>query len=111
MAIARQIMAGQGSDTIHIGAAALIGVLVDNAPLNAGAHVVTVETGTPADNAGLVPGDVINSLAGQTVTSATSLTNTHAATSSGTAGAAGLGRHLWPTAERHRCNWPRAPPA
>ena len=39
------------------------------------AHVVTVETGTPADNAGLVPGDVINSLAGQPVTSATSLTN------------------------------------
>jgi len=75
MAIARQILSGQGSDTIHIGAAALIGVLVDNAPVNGGAHVVTVETGTPADNAGLVPGDVINSLAGQAVTSATSLTN------------------------------------
>jgi S1-C subfamily serine protease len=75
MSIARQILAGQGSDTVHIGAAALIGVLVDNTPLNAGAHVVTVETGTPADNAGLVPGDVINSLAGQSVTSANSLTN------------------------------------
>ena len=75
MSIARQIMAGRGSDTVHIGAAALIGVLVDDAPLSAGAHVVTVETGTPADNAGLVPGDVINSLGGQAVQSATSLTN------------------------------------
>jgi S1-C subfamily serine protease len=75
MSIARQMMAGQGSDTVHIGAAALIGVLVDDAPLSGGAHVVTVETGTPADNAGLVPGDVIDSLGGQNVQSATSLTN------------------------------------
>ncbi len=75
LSIARQIMAGQASDTVHIGAAALIGVVVDNASSNAGAGVLTVETGTPADSAGLVPGDVINSLAGQSVHSATGLTD------------------------------------
>ena len=74
LSIARQIMAGQASITVHIGAAALIGVIVESASLNAGADIVSVETGTPADMAGLVPGDVINSLAGQSVHSATSLT-------------------------------------
>jgi S1-C subfamily serine protease len=73
--LAKQIMAGQGSDIVHIGAAALVGVVVENASLDSGAYVVTVETGTPADTAGLVPGDVIDSLAGQGVQSATSLTN------------------------------------
>jgi S1-C subfamily serine protease len=75
LTVARQITAGQASDTVHIGAAALIGVVVQNAAVNSGADVVTVETGTPADIAGIVPGDVINSLAGQTVQSATSLIN------------------------------------
>lgn len=74
-AIAKQILAGQSSNTVHIGAAALIGVLVEDATQGAGADVVTVETGTPAMGAGLVPGDVINSLAGKTVTSARSLTD------------------------------------
>ncbi len=75
ISLARQIMARQGSTTVHIGAAALIGVVVENASLNGGAYVVTVETGTPADIAGLVPGDVVDSLGGQSVQSATSLTN------------------------------------
>lgn len=75
IAIARQIMAGQASDTVHIGAAALIGVEVEDGSLNSGANVVTVETGSPADAAGVVAGDVIDSLAGQSVDSATALTN------------------------------------
>ncbi len=74
LSIARQIMAGQASDTVHIGAAALIGVVVDNASSNSGAGILTVETGTPADDAGLVPGDVIDSLAGQSVHDASDLT-------------------------------------
>jgi S1-C subfamily serine protease len=73
VSMARQIMAGQSSNTIHIGPAALIGVVVTNA--SPGAEVVTVESGSPADQAGLVVGDVINSLGGQTVDSATTLTN------------------------------------
>jgi len=75
LSIARQIMAGQASDTVHIGAAALIGVVVRDAGSNAGAEVFTVEPGTPAATAGLVPQDVINSLGGKTVDSAESLTN------------------------------------
>jgi S1-C subfamily serine protease len=48
--------------------------VVENASLNSGARVVTVESGTPADQAGLVVGDVITSMAGQSVNNATSLT-------------------------------------
>jgi S1-C subfamily serine protease len=72
--IARQILAGRGSGTVHIGATALVGVVVENAALNSGARVLTVESGTPADQAGLVTGDVITSMAGQSVDSATALT-------------------------------------
>ncbi len=73
--IAKQIMAGQSSDTVHIGPAALIGVVVQNSTQSAGAQIVNVESGSPADQAGLVNGDVINSLAGQTVDSPTTLSN------------------------------------
>jgi S1-C subfamily serine protease len=75
VSIAKQIMAGQSSDTIHIGPAALIGVVVQTSSQGSGAQVVTVESGSPADQAGLVNGDVINSLAGQTVDSANTLSS------------------------------------
>ena len=75
VSIAKQIMAGQSSDTIHIGPAALIGVVVQTSSQASGAQVVTVESGSPADQAGLVNGDVINSLAGQTVDSANTLSS------------------------------------
>ncbi len=74
ISIAHEILAGEASGTVHIGAAALIGVLVENDGLDTGAHVVTVEPSSPAEAAGLVPGDVIDSLAGQSVASATALT-------------------------------------
>jgi S1-C subfamily serine protease len=73
--IARQIMAGQSSDTVHIGPAALIGVVVQVSTQSPGAEIVNVEAGSPADQAGLVNGDVINSLAGQTVDSPTTLSS------------------------------------
>jgi S1-C subfamily serine protease len=75
ISIARQIMAGQASSTVHIGAAALIGVEVENATPQSGAQIVVVEPGSPADAAGLVAGDVITSLGGQNVDSAQSLTD------------------------------------
>jgi len=75
LSIAKQMMAGQGSDTIHIGQAALIGVVVEDGEQNSGADVVSVEPGSPADGAGLVAGDVIDSLGGQSIDSATALTN------------------------------------
>jgi S1-C subfamily serine protease len=73
--IARQIMAGQSSDTIHIGPAALIGVVVQVSSQSPGAEIVNVESGSPAEQAGLVNGDVINSLAGQTVDSPNTLSS------------------------------------
>jgi S1-C subfamily serine protease len=73
--IAHQIMAGQSSDTVHIGPAALIGVVVQDSTQSSGAQIVNVESGSPADQAGLVNGDVINSLGGQTVDSPTTLSN------------------------------------
>ncbi len=75
VSIARQIMAGKSSSVVHIGPAALIGVIVGNSTSPAGAQIQTVEPGTPADQVGLVAGDVITSLGGQAVSSATSLTS------------------------------------
>jgi len=74
VSIARQIIAGKSSNDVHIGAAALIGVVVENASSTSGALIETVEPGTPADQAGLVAGDVITSLGGQAVGSASTLT-------------------------------------
>ncbi len=75
LSVARQIMAGRSSSTVHIGPVALIGVVVQDVQVGSGAEVFTVEPGHPADQAGVVAGDVINSLSGQTVDSAEALTN------------------------------------
>jgi S1-C subfamily serine protease len=73
LSIAHQIMAGRSSSKIHIGTSALIGVRVTDGQSTAGAQVVTVESGSPADGAGIVAGDVITSLGGQSVNSASGL--------------------------------------
>jgi S1-C subfamily serine protease len=84
LSIARQIEAGQSSATVHVGPTAFLGVGVRNAssisPFGGGsgssngAVIVQLVQGGPAARAGLVIGDVITSLAGHTVTSATDLT-------------------------------------
>ena len=95
LSIARQIAAGQGSSTIQIGLPAFLGVrvcpsisgaaqcLADSAtglgntpiaPVKSGALVQTALPGTPAQSAGIAPGDVIVRLDGTNVTSAESLT-------------------------------------
>jgi S1-C subfamily serine protease len=75
VSVARQIMAGQASGTVHIGPAALIGVEVQSQPTGSGAQVVGVQAGSPADQAGIATGDTIVSLGGQTVDSPTTLRN------------------------------------
>ena len=110
MSIARQIMAGQASDTIHIGAAALIGVVVENAPRSTGANVVTVETGTPASAVGLVTGDVIDSLDGQKVDSATSLTDSDAAPSPRDRRCNSAGSTRRDISRARPSSWPTVPP-
>ncbi len=75
LAIARQIEAADGSSTIHIGNSAFLGVEVEptaslpGGSVSAGAAVVTVEPGSPANEAGLTAGDVIDSLDGRSVDS------------------------------------------
>ncbi|HUI04264.1 MAG TPA: trypsin-like peptidase domain-containing protein [Acidimicrobiales bacterium] len=73
MSIARQILSGKSSSTIHIGASALIGVRIQDGTFISGAQVVTVQPDSPASQAGIVVGDVITGLAGQAVDSASSL--------------------------------------
>jgi S1-C subfamily serine protease len=74
MAIAGQIQGG-GSPTVHIGPTAFLGVGVNDAAGGAGAVVRQVIPSGPAAGAGLAPGDVITSINGQPVNSATALTN------------------------------------
>ena len=58
---------------MHIGGTALIGVRIQDGTTISGALVVTVQPDTPADQAGIVGGDVITSLNGQPVDSASAL--------------------------------------
>ncbi len=91
------IRAGAWTSTVEIGAhRPLLGVEIENAsgqsssgspfgaggytgpvaPVSSGALVVTVENPSPAQGAGLTPGDVIVSVDGSSVTSASSLEST-----------------------------------
>jgi S1-C subfamily serine protease len=74
MAIAGQIQGGGGSPSVHIGPTAFLGVGVNDAAGGAGAVVKQVIPTGPAAGAGLTPGDVITSINGQPVNSATVLT-------------------------------------
>jgi len=75
MAIAGQIQGRGGSPTVHIGPTAFLGVGVNDAAGGAGAVVRQVIPTGPAAGAGFAPGDVITSINGQPVNSATALTN------------------------------------
>jgi S1-C subfamily serine protease len=70
--LAEQIERGRASKTVHIGATAFIGVEVGTTATTAA--VLSVATNSPAQQAGLVAGDVITSLGGQTVGSPQALT-------------------------------------
>ena len=81
LAFARQIVAGKGSDSVHVGATGLIGIDIE--PQNnfgygapQGVYVGQVVTGGPAAAAGIVGGDTITALGGHRVTSASSLVAT-----------------------------------
>lgn len=96
LSIARQIEAGRASPTVHIGDTAFLGVLISSSPASpgsysyggdgygygygyggqggtAGAMVGGVIPGGPAAQAGLTQGDLITSVAGESVSSAKSL--------------------------------------
>ena len=67
--IAKQIVSGKSSATVHIGATAFLGVQLGNSPSfgGQGATIVGVVPGAPAAAAGLVPGDVIIAVTGRAV--------------------------------------------
>jgi S1-C subfamily serine protease len=82
LSIAKKIVTGQGSNKIHIGATALIGVEVGPASsfglggssTAQGAYVAGVVGGTSAAAAGITTGDTITAFNGRTITSASGLT-------------------------------------
>jgi S1-C subfamily serine protease len=64
---ARLIVNGKSSATVHVGPTAFLGVVLSD--VQGGAKVVDLVPGNAADSAGLVPGDVITSLDGTTISS------------------------------------------
>jgi S1-C subfamily serine protease len=78
IAVARKITSGTGGDGIHIGATrGVLGIGVEDARLGGsgnGAAVARVQSGSPADEAGIESGSVITSVDGHAVGSASGLT-------------------------------------
>jgi S1-C subfamily serine protease len=82
--VAKEIEAGQGSSTIHIGLTAFLGVLVSppassggfggGGSQGSGVTVSGVVTGDPANEAGIATGDVITAFGGTSVDSPSALT-------------------------------------
>jgi S1-C subfamily serine protease len=75
LSIAKQIEAGQGSSTVHIGATAFIGLEISDTQdsTTTGVEIAGAATGTPAAAAGLAEGDVVTSLNGQSVSTGTQI--------------------------------------
>ncbi|OBF58580.1 serine protease [Mycobacterium sp. 852002-53434_SCH5985345] len=73
MGVAGQIRSGAGSNTVHIGPTAFLGLGVTDSNGN-GARVERVVTSGPAAAAGISPGDVITGVDNVAITGATSMT-------------------------------------
>jgi S1-C subfamily serine protease len=85
--IMKLIEAGRSTATVHVGPTSFLGIAVgsvDRAGATGGGALVTgVLSGSPGDKAGLAVGDVITFLAGQTISSPTSVINALLRTSPG----------------------------
>ena len=77
VSIARQITAGHGSATVHIGPSAFLGVQIQASATGdaSGADVAGTVSGSPAARAAIRAGDVITSVGGRDVTSPTDLSS------------------------------------
>jgi S1-C subfamily serine protease len=75
VAVINQIIAGQASAKIHLGATAFLGIGVENSTDVSGAVVKSVLPNYPAAKGGLKVGDVITSVNGQSVGSPNDLTD------------------------------------
>jgi S1-C subfamily serine protease len=87
LSIAKQIDAGQGSSTAHIGATAFLGLEIANSSSSGqgfgqgssqgssqGVEIAGTQSGTPAAQAGIVQGDVVTALDGKSVSTGTDIT-------------------------------------
>jgi S1-C subfamily serine protease len=87
LTIAHEMVAGQASATVHIGSTAFLGVELassDSFGAVSGAAIAGVIDGGTAAQAGLAEGDVITSLGGHTIDSATTLSTLMAGYHAGT---------------------------
>ena len=84
MSVATQIKSGEGSGDTHVGERAFLGVSIRSVgsrsglrdrTSSSGAIVGSVQSGSPADDAGLQQSDTITSLAGKSVSSIDDLTS------------------------------------
>jgi S1-C subfamily serine protease len=72
LSITRQIESGRGTNEIHVGPTAFLGVAVHPSGYYSGGYIPgavvdNVVSGGPADRAGLVPGDIITTIDGKRV--------------------------------------------
>jgi len=76
LSIAKQIEAGQGSSTVHIGATAFLGLEIEGSSqgTSPGVEIAGTQSGTPAAEAGIGQGDVVTALDGKSVSSGTNIT-------------------------------------
>jgi S1-C subfamily serine protease len=77
LSVAKQIEAGQGSSTVHIGTTAFLGIELSTESSGqesgSGVMIAGAASGTPAAAAGLTDGDTITSVAGTSVGSSESI--------------------------------------
>jgi S1-C subfamily serine protease len=74
LSIAQQIETGKASATVHIGLPGFLGVGVTSTGVGNGAEITQVAQNTPAASAGMVAGDVITSIDGTSISTATDVT-------------------------------------
>lgn len=70
VSISRQVRSGRRSPMVHVGPTAFLGVALAPPDVSGrtGAAVAQVVPGSPADRAGIAPGDVLTAIGGRTVT-------------------------------------------
>jgi S1-C subfamily serine protease len=85
VSLAGQIQSGRRSSTVHVGPTAFLGVALaaPDASGGRGAAVEQVVAGSPADRAGIAPGDVLTAIGGRTVTNRNVVRNVLLQTSPG----------------------------
>lgn len=75
LSIAKAIVCGTASTTVHVGGTAFLGIEVQSGPYGSGVVIAGVVSGGPADSAGLTAGDEITSVDGHSVSAPTDVSS------------------------------------